>query len=458
MSVRAEPSRHICFRMLCEVILDGQFSNQVTQNLLSGASLTPAEKSFATALFYGTITHKYTLDYYLKKNLRKKFDTLESNVHILLLMGAWQLIYSTSVPSFAAVNETVRLAKLYTNEGGVRLVNAVLRSLSQDKDSGAIDPDKEKFDVKYSLNRELSGSLIHWYGKERAASLAASFFGTPHITARVNRLKTDPERLVLLLEKEGVNATGDRLCPDALRLELNGKSIHDLKAFQQGYFMIQDEAAMLASWLFQAKPGDSILDVCSAPGGKTCHLAEQMHDKGHILALDMSESRIELVEQNQKRLGITCIDTGVLNAEKLIETIGEQIQTYDGVLCDVPCSGLGLLLRKPDIRHTMTYEKIQSLIETQHQILSQSSAFVRKGGTLLYATCTINPHENQLQVERFLTENEDFEVYPFDSILPENVAKASSEHAIQAKIGQLILLPDQDKCDGFFVARFRRKA
>ncbi len=458
MSLRAEPSRHICFRMLTDVILNGEFSNKVTQTALSSATLSVAEKSFATALFYGTITHKYTLDHYLKKNLRKKFDSLESNVYILLLMGAWQLIYSTSVPSFAAVNETVRLAKLYTNEGGVRLVNAVLRTISQDKDSGTIDPQKEKFDVCFSLNRELSGSLIHWFGKERAASLAASFLGTPHITARVNRLKTDPERLISSLAKEGVDATGYRLCPDALRLELNGKSIHDLNAYQQGLFMIQDEAAMLASWLFQAKSGDSVLDVCSAPGGKTCHIAEQMHDNGHILALDLNESRIELVEQNQMRLGIHCIDTSVLDAEYLIETIGDQKNSYDGVLCDVPCSGLGLLLRKPDIRHTMTYEKMQSLIETQHRILSQSSAFVRAGGTLIYATCTINPNENQVQVDRFLQENDDFEPYPFDDILPASVEKSFAGHQDQAKIGQLILLPDQDDCDGFFIARFRRKA
>lgn len=458
MSLRAEPSRHICFRMLSDVFINSTFSNKVTQNTLSSANLSTAEKGFATALFYGTITHKYSLDHYLKKNLRKKFDTLESNVHILLLMGAWQLIYSTSVPPFAAVNETVKLAKLYTNEGGVRLINAVLRSISQDKDSDKIDPEKEKFDVRFSLNRELSGCLIHWYGKERAALLAASFLGVPHITARVNRLKTDPDRLIAFLSREGVIATGDRLCPDALRLELNGKSIHDLKSYQQGLFMIQDEAAMLASWLFQAKPGDSILDVCSAPGGKTCHIAECMHDDGHILALDLSESRIELVEQNQKRLGINCIDTAVLDAQDLIDTLPDKRHSFDGVLCDVPCSGLGLLLRKPDIRHTMTYEKMLSLIETQHSILSQSAAFVRKGGTLMYATCTINPNENQAQAKRFLDENSDFECYPFDDILPPNVISSSSDHLDQAKTGQLILLTDQDDCDGFFVARFRRKA
>lgn len=455
MKGRAEPSRLLCFRMLTDVFDHGGFSNLTVRGALLSSGLTPVEKSFATALFYGIITRKYTLNHYLKKNLRKKFDTLEDNVHTLLLMGAFQLIFSPGIPAFAAVNETVRLAKLFTNEGGVRLVNAVLRTIDKDFQDGLIQPGKEKFDVRFSLNRELSGCLVAWYGKERAEKLGEAFLASPHVSARVNRRKNSPEELIAILQKEGVPASPGTLCPDAIVLQLGGRPVTSLASFSQGRFMIQDEAAMLASFLIGAKPGDHILDVCSAPGGKACHMAECMDDVGNVLALDSNESRILLVEENQKRLGLSCIDTAVLDALTLDQSLGDKKESFDKVLCDVPCSGLGLIHRKPDIRHTMTYEKMADLVLVQQAILASAARFVAPGGTLMYSTCTINPHENQEQAGRFLLEHPEFEE---DSILADLPESLRTEHHIEeAQHGQLSLFPDTDGCDGFFIARFRRQ-
>ena len=457
MSQKADIARNLCFHMLTEVFENTAYSNIVLQKSLRSTRLTPQEKSFTVAIFYGTITRVHTLDFYLEKNLRKKFASLDCDVHTILRMGLWQLMYAHSVPPFAAVNEMVKIAKLYTNEGGVRLVNAVLRTLAKECEDGIIDPENSRFDVKYSLNRELSGCLIKWYGQEKAELLAAAFLKDPSITARVNRVHTSKEALAEKLAQEGVITQDSLFMEDAIRLDLAGHAVYELPSFQEGLFMIQDEGAMLASYLMSPKKGQKILDVCSAPGGKSCHMAELMEDQGKVLALDLYASRLEMVEQNQERLRLTCIDTSEADATQLTEEISNYSSYFDGVLADVPCSGLGLLLRKPDIRLTMTYEKIQELLPVQAKILSQAAEFVMPGGTLVYSTCTINPHENGEQADLFLAQRDDFEEYPFADILPEKLISLNPEHLETALHGRLQLLPDIDGCDGFFIARFRRK-
>ena len=457
MSKPVDNPRNLCFHMLTEVFENQSYSNLVIQNMLHHSSLTCKDKSFAVALFYGTITRLYTLDYYLARALHQKIDTLDPAVRTILRMGVWQILYAHSVPSFAAVDQMVSLSGIHTHEGGVRLVNAVLRAISRDYDSGKIEPEKSRFDVRYSLPKELSGCLIKWYGQERAEAIAEAYLQDAAITARVNIKKTTPADLVVLLADEGVTASPGLFMDEAVRLQLEGKSIRDLVSFDRGLFMIQDEAAMLASHLMSVQPGDRVLDVCAAPGGKSCHMAERMNNQGYILAIDIHASRLELIAQNANRLGLTCIETKAADAETLIDTMPEQIGSFDDVLVDVPCSGLGLLLRKPDIRMSMTYQKMQELILLQERILQQASAFVAPGGTLLYSTCTINPHENEEQAKKFLANNNTFEAYPFGDILPSRLAELADTFMSDAARGSLQLLPDVVACDGFYMARFRRK-
>jgi 16S rRNA (cytosine967-C5)-methyltransferase len=457
MSKPVDNPRNLCFHMLTEVFENQSYSNLVIQKMLPHSSLSPQDKSFAVALFYGTITRLYTLDYYLSRVLHQKIDTLDPAVRTILRMGIWQILYAHSVPSFAAVDEMVSLSGLHTHEGGVRLVNAVLRAISRDYDSGKIQPDKSRFDVRFSLSKELSGCLIKWYGQERAQAIAEAFLQDAVITARVNTTIVTPEKIVELLKDEGVTASPGLFMDEAVRLLLEGKSIRDLKSFEQGLFMIQDEAAMLATHLMSVQSGDRILDVCAAPGGKSCHMAERMNNNGYVLAVDIHASRLELITENANRLGLTCIETKAADATALIDSMPEQIGSFDNVLVDVPCSGLGLLLRKPDIRMSMTYQKMQELILLQERILQEASAFVAPGGTLLYSTCTINPNENEKQAEKFLANNCEFVIYPFDDILPSRLAVLSETVKSDAMRGSLQLLPDVIACDGFYIARFRRK-
>ena len=457
MSHKADAARNLCFNMLTEVFENTAYSNIVLQKSLRSTRLTQQEKCFTAAMFYGTITRVHTLNFYLRRNLRKKFDSLDSDVHTILLLGLWQLMYAHSVPPFAAVNEMVKVAKLYTNEGGVRLVNAVLRTLAKECEDGIIDPENSRFDVKYSLNKELSGCLIKWYGQERAESIAAAFLKDPSVTARVNRLRVTKAALAERLTGDGITTEDGLFMEEALRLDLSGHAVYELSGFHDGLFMIQDEGAMLASYILSPRKGQKILDICSAPGGKSCHIAELMQNQGKVMALDQNEIRLNMVAQNQERLGLTCIETAAADATKLADELPQYLSYFDGVLADVPCSGLGLLLRKPDIRLTMTYEKMQELIAVQTEILNQSAQFVRPGGTLVYSTCTINPHENGEQANSFLLSHADFEEYPFADILPAKIAVPNPEHRETAAHGRLQLLPDVDGCDGFFIARFRRK-
>jgi len=273
----------------------------------------------------------------------------------------------------------------------------------------------------------------------------------------VNRLRVTKAELAVCFTSDGVTAEDGLFMEEALRIDLSGHAVYELSGFKDGLFMIQDEGAMLASYILSPEKGQKILDVCSAPGGKSCHIAELMEDQGKVTALDLNEIRLNMVAQNQERLGLTCIDTAVADATKLGGELPQYLSYFDGVLTDVPCSGLGLLLRKPDIRLTMTYEKMQELLPVQAQILNQAAGFVRPGGTLVYSTCTINPHENGEQADNFLLNHTDFEEYPFADILPAKIISLNPEHLKTALHGRLQLLPDVDGCDGFYIARFRRK-
>lgn len=459
MTSRADSARLLSFRMLTEVVGKGAYSNLVSRADPSFLRMEPRDRKFAIALFYGVLTRSYTLDQYLSTCIRGSLAQLDVQVLVLLRMGAWQLLYSKNIPPFAAVNETVTLAREVTHSGSAGLVNAVLRKFADSMENGTIPSEKEKFDVRYSLNRELSGCFIKWFGREKAESVASAMLTSPALCARVNRLRTTPEKLTRILEAEGVDVKPGVFFPDALQLDLLGTPLSTLPSFQDGLFMIQDEAAMMAAYILNPMRGDRILDICSAPGGKACHLAELIGDDGRIIAADIKESRLALVEENQTRLLLRSIDTIVADATKLTpDSLPEGCPTrFDSVLADVPCSGLGLLRKKPEIRSTMTYAAIMELVEVQKTILAHAAEFVRPGGTLLYSTCTINPLENQGQMETFLANHPDFAPYPFPERVPEGLGLRASRHKTEANEGYMTLLPDDDACDGFFIARLRRE-
>jgi len=448
----------ICFEMLFEVYeKEGYAQLVLKQGLKAYPDLSARDKGFATALFYGVITRTFTLDFVIEKKIQRTVQELDPAVRTILRMGVWQILFSESIPDYAAVNTSVAIASKRANPGGKSLLNAVLRAVASESDHFQEKLQREKPYVRFSLSREITGLLIKWYGEEKAESLANAFLGETQVTARVNRLKTTRSELQEAMEQEGVDCEFGRLTDQSLTIRLQGVSVDSLQAYRDGLFMIQDEAAMLAGILSSPRPGDRVMDVCAAPGGKSCHMAELSSDQADILALDIHENRLKLIDDNRFRLGIRSIRTGISDARNPDLSVTGPEEGYDIVLADVPCSGLGLLKRKPDIRLTINYSRIQSLLEVQKDILMKSSRYVKPGGVLMYCTCTINPDENGNRVDAFLKECPEFVLEPLNRLLPQALL-SDRNHTEEAAKGRIQLLPDTDGCDGFFIAKMRRTA
>ncbi len=448
----ADPVRLAAVRILHSVFEEGAFANLSSIRQLSQAGFKPIDRAFASALIYGTISRVFSIDFLLAKSSRKPLDSLDPWIRTILRMGVWQLAWSRSVPARSAIDESVKLAKVLTNPGSAGFVNAVLRSLSQE----SLELPANKPPVFYSLPPELYGYLKKWYGSEEAARIALSFLDDDvPVTVRVNRLRAHPDKLLAELSSDTVEASAGRYMPEALILHLGGTPVVQLAAWQRGDMMVQNEAAMLASHVASPKPDSLIIDLCAAPGGKTCHLAEMVGDQARILAFDSHAERLSLVEDNARRLGLGSIVCAVGDATGAGFDPALKGQA-DLVVADVPCSGLGLLGRKPEIRLNMTHERMIGLYPLQQAILDHAASLVKPGGTLLYSTCTINPRENIDQVKLLLERSSDFSMTDIRPHLPQALLDFE-DIAASAQQGWVQLLPSRHGLDGFFIARLHRK-
>ena len=447
-------ARAAALEILIEVLERQAYSNLSSDAILRRYRLQPRDRAFATALVYGTISRVITLDQILSGVSSMPLAKMDAPIRNILRMGAWQLMYSRSVPPRAACNESVDLAKIAGNRGAAGMVNGILRRIASNMPS--IQP--ENFALYYSLPSWLADSLVSWLGTESASKVAAAGIEPPPLSVRTNSLRTDPATLALKLKEEGVASSPGVFHPDALRLDLAGSPVTSLASFDAGFFMVQDEAAMMVASIAAPMPGQTVVDLCAAPGGKSCHMAEIMDNRGRIVACDLHSSRLELIGHNARRLGLTCIETRQMDASADPENRGS-LPEADIVLCDVPCSGLGLLARKPDIRLNADPDSFDRLVETQRRILHKASGMIRPGGILVYSTCTLNPAENDLQADRFLQETKGkFEPCGFAPLLPERLAAMDASLVQDAAGGRIRLLPGVHGCDGFFIARFRRMA
>jgi len=449
---QADAARLTAAQVLHEVLELGAYANISSISKLEQSNLRPIDRRFASAVIYGTLSRIYSIDYLLAKLSNKPLNRMDPWVRTLLRMGAWQIVWARSVPAPAAIDETVRLAGYLTNPGAAGLINAVLRRLSS---APPALPDNNP-SVFYSLSPEIFGYLRKWYGQTEAIQLAQAFLtDTVQVTARTNCLRTEPDKLAADLQTAGIQAIPGRYCREALRLELGGQPVRGLSAWQEGRLSIQDEAAMLTAHAASPQAGQLILDLCAAPGGKTCHLAEMTGDRARILAFDSHPERLKLVSENAARLGLASIECRVADAtgQDADEKLTGQA---DLVLADVPCSGLGLLARKPEIRLTMTHEKIIGIYPLQTAILTYAASLVKPGGILIYSTCTINPAENSGRIAAFLEQNpDDFKTDDLTPYLPQALLEHPDLRE-SARHGQIQLLPHRHSLDGFFIARLRR--
>lgn len=411
---------------------------------LSECGLDKRNGALATALYYGVLQNRIYLDRCLSKFSDVKLKKVHPRVLEILRVGAYQLLFMDKIPDSAAVNEAVKLAKATKNARAAGYINALLRKIAASRSelSNIDAPDAiSRLSVKYSHPPELVKLLFESLPGTDIEALLRENNKVPPVSVRVNRLKTEPEALFQRLSEEGFSVRADAELPECLYLE-NCGLITGIDAYNMGLFSVQDKASMLAVRALDPHPSDFIIDGCAAPGGKSLYAAELTHNGAKILSCDIYAGKLAQIEQNAERLGISSVKTLVCDAAAPKE---EYFGKADAVLADVPCSGLGIIRKKPDIRYKDLCE-IAALPKLQLKILKSLSKYVRPGGTLVYSTCTILPRENEAVVRAFLNGAPEFSLCPFF----EGKGFAAPE-------GMLTLYPHIHGTDGFFISKMIRK-
>lgn len=443
--------RETALRILYEINKNEAYSNISLNKYLNRKSLKEIDKAFITELVYGTLKWQLTIDWIISQFSNIKLKKLSDWILNILRIGVYQLLFMDKVPASAACSESVNLAKKYGHAGSVRYVNGVLRNIERGK--GDIKfPEKDKdivkyLEIKYSHPEWLVKLWLDYYGSCFTEALLKANNQVADVSVRVNTLKTTKEELINELKANGLEVLPGKYMKQALILT-GPSSISRLEAFKKGLFQVQSESSMLVGQILDPQPGEFIIDVCSAPGGKATHIAEIMKDKGTILARDIYEHKLELIKEAALRLGLNSIKTEIWDA---VNTDEKYIKKADRVLVDAPCTGLGIIRRKPDIKYSKIGKDIKSIAELQIKILKASSHYVKPGGVMVYSTCTISPEENNNVVEAFLSEVKDFCLEDFSDKLPENLDRYGY------KEGYMQLYPNVHETDGFFIAKFRRK-
>ena len=401
MSIKNSP-RQKAFEILLKIHISNAYSNLTLDTYLQKDNMETRDKAFVSALVYGVCERQLTLDYNLSKYLKQPVRKLKTEVLIVLRLGVYQLLFMDKIPVSAAINESVNLVKANRAAFASGLVNAVLRNVSR---NGLVLPeenDDNYFSVKYSCPKWLIDMWTKEYGKENTEDILSRSLGEVPVYIRVNTLKTHTDELISLLEKEGVEAQKCECIEDALVLKKQG-SVEKLDAFKKGLFHVQDLSSQLCCKALSAKEGDNVLDVCSAPGGKAFTISQYIKDNGSVTACDIYPARVKLIESGAERLGIKSIKTEVSDASE----VNKNFSLFDKVLCDVPCSGLGIIRRKPEIKYKEKAE-LKDLPNIQKTILDNASKYVKVGGTLIYSTCTIQDNENIEVIQDFLNLNDNF--------------------------------------------------
>lgn len=408
-------------------------------------TLEQHEKAFINRIVYGTVENKIKLDYIINLFSSTKTNKLKLTILILLRMSIYQMLFMDHVPHSAIINEAVKLVKKrkMTNLSG--FLNGVLRNISRNISSIEYPNEQtepnEYLSVYYSFPKWLIDYLLEQYHYDTLKEVLEDSLKTPKICIRHNHLKGSMESLLECLKEDGLNPLQGHILPYAMYLEGTG-SIRQLKSFQMGLFQIQDESSMLVGEVAQPNEGDYVLDVCSAPGGKTTHFAQLMNNKGKVIARDVSDKKIQRIEENCRRLGINNVVIEKYDATEFDDTLTDKL---DIVLTDVPCSGLGIIKKKPDIKYNVSPKGIESLIQIQRVIVNNAARYVKKDGLLIYSTCTINKKENDENIQWFLDQHSNFELIPL-----------GFEQINTNDKGFLQILPINDIADGFFIAKMKR--
>ncbi len=442
--------REIALKILYDIDVNSAYSNVSLKRHLDKFSLKSIDRAFITHLTYGVITNKKRLDWIISNFSNTPFRKMTPWVINILRLGIYQILYMDKVPKSAAVNEMVSLGKKYGHKRIAGFINGILRTIIR-APLEQLEPNKENnidyLSIFYSHPRWMVEMWIKEFGIDFTTKLLKKNNQVAPITIRTNTLKTNREDLIQILEKEGFSLEEGQWCPEAIVID-NISNIVENKYFKDGLFQIQDESSILVGHVLNPLNAQLVLDLCAAPGGKTTHIAQLMEDGGTVIGRDIYQHKITLMKENIKRLGISNIQLEVFDASQLDK---DMIGKADRVLLDAPCSGLGIIRKKPDLKWNKSIENIDSLKKLQERLLINASNYVKKGGYLIYSTCTINQEENLNMVKSFLNSNPQFTFLPIKAI-----SEKMQSHEKELEQGYLQVFPHIDDIDGFFISKMQR--
>lgn len=446
---KVSPIRELVLGALIDINENNLYSHQVIQNTLKKYQyLEKQDRAFFSRLTEGTVEQLIRIDYIINQFSKVKVKKMKPVIRNILRMGVYQILFMNSVPDSAACNEAVNLA-IKKGFGNLRgFVNGNLRNISREKEF-ILYPNEEKEPVRYlsiyySIPEWMIQEWLSEYDSIQVKKMLEAFLEEKPISIRCNLLKVKPQQLREKLEAQGIVVEESPYLSYGYLIS-NYNYLNQIKEFKEGYFQVQDISSMFAVEVAAIEKENMVLDVCAAPGGKSLHAAEKLEDSGVVIARDISDYKVSLIQENIQRLGYNNITTQVHDALVLDSNL---MQKADVVIADLPCSGLGVIGKKADIKYKMTPEKQKELVKLQRKLLSVIHQYVKKGGTLIYSTCTIHDAENLGNVRWFMKEY-NFALESIDEYLPENLRSATT------KEGYLQFLPGIHSSDGFFLARLR---
>lgn len=434
-----DKTRELALKILYKIDKEQAYSNIVLNEAIkqNRQNLNEKDIGLISEIVYGVTTWRLTLDEIIKKYSKIKLKKISPWILNILRMGIYQIIFLDKIPKSAAVNESVNLAKRYGHASSSNFVNAILRKVEKTdfEELFQIENNIERISKTTSMPEWIIKELLKNNNIEEVEQICKNSNLKPQVTIRINKLKTNKEELMAKLKKQNIECedinVNEKLTEDFLIIN-KIKNIENLDLFKNGYFTVQDISAGLTAKILNPKPNEVVLDACSAPGGKTTYMAELMKNKGTIEAWDIHQHRTKLVEQNAKRLGINIIKTQVKDASIYDENLNEK---FDKILLDVPCLGIGVIKRKPDIKWQRKIEDIEEITKIQKLILEKCSKYLKHGGELVYSTCSILKEENENIISEFLKENKNFDI---------------------AQNTSINIIPDKNM-DGFFICKLLKK-
>lgn len=442
--------RELALDVLQRVEEEKSYSNLLLNMILNKEHLSTADRNLVTEIVYGTITWSGYLDFVIRNYLKGSIKKLEKWVQLLLRLSLYQIIFLERVPAYAVVNEAVAIAKKRGHKGISGVVNGILRSYLRNPDKAAI-PDNlapaEKIAIQHSHPQWLVERWIAAYGIEQTEQICVANNQAVKSTIRVNPLKCSRDQLIKKLEQENILAEPSPVYPFSVQLRSRGNPV-DTQCYKEGLYTIQDESSMLVAHLLDPKPGMNVLDACAAPGGKSTHIAELMNNEGKIMANDLHAHKEKFIRQQAERLGLSIIQTTTGDAAHIDAM---NYGTFDRILLDAPCTGFGVIRKKPDLKWNKQPADIKTITYVQYELLCSLSKLLNPEGTMIYSTCTIELEENQKLIERFLKEHPQF-------VLDERMVDDLPNDELKSNVeipGMLQILPHYWGTDGFFIARLK---